>query len=146
MIARIAPPWAKDANGKALPTKYRIERNTLTQTVDTAGATFPIVADPRVENLGFLGLSKKVWFTRHETEVLWRQQASGAVVTFAGIAACALIVAPLDVVCGLAITTLAADFYTNLREAHAHNHCLTLKLGLPASIDWKDEDGSYCEH
>ena len=39
-----------------------------------------------------------------------------------------------------------ADFYTNLREAHARHHCLTLDIGLPKAIDWNDQDGKYCVH
>lgn len=40
-------PWAYDANGKELPTSFRIENDTLVQTVDLSGATaFPVIADP----------------------------------------------------------------------------------------------------
>ena len=46
VIAQINAPWAKDANGKMLPTSYTVSGTTLTQTIKTAGATFPVVADP----------------------------------------------------------------------------------------------------
>ncbi|MBV7697076.1 DUF4258 domain-containing protein [Streptomyces sp. TRM70350] len=40
-------PWAKDANGEAVPTDYRIEGGALVQTVRTGPNTaFPVVADP----------------------------------------------------------------------------------------------------
>ncbi len=42
----ILPPWAKDANGKTLPTKYNAQKTILTQEIDTSGAVFPVVADP----------------------------------------------------------------------------------------------------
>ncbi len=45
-VASIAAPWAKDANGVALPTKYPVEGSTLTQEIDMTGAAFPVVADP----------------------------------------------------------------------------------------------------
>ncbi len=35
-----------DAEGKHLPTSYTVSGNTLTQTVDTRGAVYPVVADP----------------------------------------------------------------------------------------------------
>jgi hypothetical protein len=46
-LAVIAPAWAKDANGKAVPTRYRTSGNTLIQDVDLSGdIAFPVVADP----------------------------------------------------------------------------------------------------
>lgn len=43
----IAPPWAKDVRGTALPTRYEIAGNTLTQIVEHTSATeYPVVADP----------------------------------------------------------------------------------------------------
>ncbi|MGO4592323.1 hypothetical protein AB4Z18_00745 [Leifsonia sp. 2TAF2] len=39
--------WAKDANGKAVPTHYEVHGNTLTQVVEFSQTTaFPVVADP----------------------------------------------------------------------------------------------------
>lgn len=43
----VAPPWATDAEGNAVPTHYEVTGSTVTQVVDfAADATFPIVADP----------------------------------------------------------------------------------------------------
>lgn len=40
-------PWAKDANGKDVPTHYEIEGNAVVQVVETSADTaFPVVADP----------------------------------------------------------------------------------------------------
>jgi hypothetical protein len=44
----IAAPWAKDATGRSLPTRYTLEGTTLVQDTDTTGAQFPVVADPRL--------------------------------------------------------------------------------------------------
>lgn len=41
-----SPPWAKDANGKSLPTKYEIRGTQLIQVIDHKGAAYPVVADP----------------------------------------------------------------------------------------------------
>ncbi|WP_162688772.1 hypothetical protein [Streptomyces sp. ICC4] len=47
VLGAFATPWAKDANGKSVPTSYQVEGNTLVQSVQTTGATaFPVVADP----------------------------------------------------------------------------------------------------
>ncbi|MGW7187054.1 hypothetical protein ACWGII_40830 [Streptomyces sp. NPDC054855] len=41
-------PWAKDANGKPVPTTYRLEGGTLIQTIQTDKSTaYPVVADPK---------------------------------------------------------------------------------------------------
>jgi hypothetical protein len=58
----IGAPWAVDAAGKQLATSYTFTGNTITQNVDTTGATFPVVADPTVTYL----LVKYVHFSRTE--------------------------------------------------------------------------------
>lgn len=46
-VAMISPPWALDANGNGIATRYEIEGTTLVQVVDHArGDRYPIVADP----------------------------------------------------------------------------------------------------
>jgi hypothetical protein len=45
-IEFIAPPWAKDANGRSLPAQYRIEGSTVVLRVNHQGAAYPVVADP----------------------------------------------------------------------------------------------------
>jgi len=44
----IMPPWALDAAGKAVPTRYVINGSTLTQVVDhdSEGVSYPVTADP----------------------------------------------------------------------------------------------------
>ncbi|MGW6055356.1 hypothetical protein [Streptomyces sp. NPDC055189] len=41
-------PWARDADGKPVPTSYRLEGDTLIQTIRTDKSTaYPVVADPK---------------------------------------------------------------------------------------------------
>ncbi|MFE3557291.1 hypothetical protein ACFXKW_20850 [Streptomyces sp. NPDC059193] len=48
VLGQIEAPWAKDANGKSLPTSYRLEGDTVVQDITTAPDTaFPVVADPK---------------------------------------------------------------------------------------------------
>jgi hypothetical protein len=43
----LAPPWAKDANGIALPTWYEVDGNIVTQHIDTSDVSaWPVQADP----------------------------------------------------------------------------------------------------
>jgi len=67
-IGAFLSPWAKDANGKALPTSYKIEGNTLVQTVTTSPSTaYPIVADPHY-TWGIV--TGTVYFDKAETAVI----------------------------------------------------------------------------
>lgn len=47
-LGGIAAPWAKDANSKAIPTRYVIDGTKLTQIIDhrADGIAYPVVADP----------------------------------------------------------------------------------------------------
>ena len=42
----IATPWAFDSDGAEVPTSFRLEGDTLVQTVDHHGANYPVTADP----------------------------------------------------------------------------------------------------
>ncbi|TFV29921.1 hypothetical protein E4K10_46320 [Streptomyces sp. T1317-0309] len=47
-VGIVEAPWAKDANGKPVPTHYEVSGNTLIQKIDTTADTaFPVVADPK---------------------------------------------------------------------------------------------------
>lgn len=48
LVALVDAPWAVDAQGRRLATRYRVKGTTIVQEVDTRGATFPVVADPTV--------------------------------------------------------------------------------------------------
>ena len=47
-VSKVKPAWARDANGRAVPTHYEVSGNTLIQVVDHKAGNFayPIVADP----------------------------------------------------------------------------------------------------
>lgn len=65
IIGGLETPWAKDANGAPVPTAYRVEGDTVTQTVEAdANAAYPIVADPKW-TWGII--SGTVYFNKKET-------------------------------------------------------------------------------
>ncbi len=41
-----APPWAVDANGTPISTRYEVRCDTLVQHISHEGATYPVIADP----------------------------------------------------------------------------------------------------
>ncbi|MBE1486056.1 hypothetical protein [Plantactinospora soyae] len=55
----IDAPWAKDATGRELPTRYTLDDNVLMQETDMTGAQYPVVADPRI-TFG-LGVYLNMW-------------------------------------------------------------------------------------
>jgi hypothetical protein len=48
VVGLIDAPWAVDARGRALATRYQVHGTTIVQDVDTRGASFPVVADPTI--------------------------------------------------------------------------------------------------
>lgn len=48
LLGTFEDPWAKDANGEAVPTAYRLEGNELIQNIHVnESTTYPVVADPK---------------------------------------------------------------------------------------------------
>jgi len=72
----VTPPWAKDADGHALPTHYEVAGSTLTQVVDHSAATsYPVVADP------WLGIQLFTGFTsaaRWKGDIVYQASVTGA--------------------------------------------------------------------
>lgn len=59
IVLTLSAPWAKDANGLEVPTRYEVAGNTVTQVVEHSSAfAYPIVADPYAGNGQFY---KKAW-------------------------------------------------------------------------------------
>ena len=81
----IEKPWAIDADGNHLPTSYSIEGKTITQRVDTTGATYPVVADPRVT----FGRGVYVNMTGAELNAL--ASSSGIILGGSGVVACSVV-------------------------------------------------------
>jgi hypothetical protein len=121
-------PWAYDANGKALPTSFRIDGDTLIQTVDLSGATaFPVIADPD-RGTAWWG----VWFryTKAETKKLAvaLQQGNAAMVKDVFTTACGLAPGWTAVACGLFIQ---AKWYLTMQpaiDANSRGQCFVLNI------------------
>jgi hypothetical protein len=45
-LGDVQPPWARDADGRAVPTWFELDGAVLTQVVNHAGFTYPVTADP----------------------------------------------------------------------------------------------------
>lgn len=61
----IGQAWATDATGTPVETSYTIDGSTLVQHVAHSGATYPVVADPRLQCNGvFCTMEYKRWETK----------------------------------------------------------------------------------
>lgn len=54
-VVSLTEPWAFDASGKPLPTRYEVDGAVLRQVVDGAGASLPITFDPTYSSLTCVG-------------------------------------------------------------------------------------------
>lgn len=137
LVNTILAPWAKDANGKNLPTSYSVVGNRITQHVDTKGATFPVVADPQYGcGVGWCS----VYFNRAETHDI----ATGGIAALGGAtAACGVGRAVAVAACGLASGALAWTAIT----ADNHGNCVGLSFwGVYPFIGWNpfEYNGVQC--
>ena len=67
VVGSISEPWARDAAGRELSTSFTVSGNTVTQHVDTTGAVYPVIADPKW-TWGIV--TGTVYFNKHETSVI----------------------------------------------------------------------------
>lgn len=123
-MAQIKKPWAKDAHGNPVATRYEVKGSTLTQVVKTTRNTaFPVVADPTTVKrwYGF-----DVRFNRSETNRL-----------AAGGGSCTFVVSKAPVVGGYLATICGAVAAWAL-SATAMNKCVAVKVVMTprAAAPW----------
>lgn len=123
-------PWAKDATGRPLPTKYLVKGDRLIQTIDVPGdATFPVVADPKLRKYWW-GISYD--FNKTETKKI---AAGGTICAGVFAAAAALVTGPAGPIiagaCGVAAGVASwADAQGEVRLGSC-----TLRAGVRGSLD-----------
>jgi hypothetical protein len=104
VLAVFAAPWAADANGKAVPTRYTIQGTTLVQHISPqAGAAYPLTVDPTVTWTDFQ-LSWDVVFPNRVT-VFYNKRGTSAVLSgqlwIAAAVVAALAATPCSFVCAV---------------------------------------------
>lgn len=125
-VGTIDAPWAKDANGEDVPTRYRLEGDTLVQTVDTNDSTaYPVVADPKFD-WGIV--TGTLYFNKSETR---KAVESGGFLT----AAAAMIPGP-----GAPSAVTVAGWSTMAAIAQRHGKCLKINTWLKPN----EYSGGYC--
>lgn len=135
IVGSVAAPWAIDSNGTALPTHYELVGERLIQHVNTEGAVFPVVADPRV------GYGWSIYIRWGRGEV--RKCASMAPVVFVGALAggmCSKYVPakPLAVICGAAVAAVSGALLNTFRLAVNENKCVEIRMDYSGGLDgWR---------
>lgn len=141
----IAAPWASDANGVALATSYSYANGVLTQSIDTTGAVFPVVADPWMTSGWYL----YVHFSRAETIALYRSWRDGGTPKEVGyLCALMLLIPAVGVImvglCSFYVYRVIADINQTITYCNAAFHRRLVIKMLPVGPFYYT--GSYCEY
>ncbi|RXS81884.1 hypothetical protein EST92_15355 [Streptomyces sp. TM32] len=123
VVGSIDAPWAKDANGKKVSTAYRLDGNSLIQTIETNETTaFPVVADPTV-SYGW-----NVYYRFSKAEV--KKYASKVKYAAGGAALCGFLGVPAAAVaCGVIAGGTLSHFQGVWSSAATYNKCVEVKIG-----------------
>ncbi|TFC01465.1 hypothetical protein E3O42_10115 [Cryobacterium adonitolivorans] len=124
VIAVIAAPWAKDANGADVATRYELSGTTLTQVVDhsVGGVAYPVVADPKATALWW-GIAIKL--TKAESKSLANQVNA----SYNAAAGTICIWVPNNLAkaaCVIAVTIRLATWQAPIRQAAAEGRCVQI--------------------
>ena len=136
VVQHVEAPWAYDANGSPVETRYIVAGNTLIQEVPHGqGVVYPVVADPKFTQTWW---NKTLYFNKTESAVVAAGAGSAAwIANYFGL--------PGKVISG-AFGGYASAFtvYT------AAGKCgkLVWYVGYPAPVPqpyWGNEAGGYCK-
>jgi hypothetical protein len=132
-VGRVNVPWAIDANGLAVNTRYEVNGSSFTQIIEPeANVAYPIVADP---TYGHTYLIPTAYLNKSETKSAG--DLTGLTVVCAAIG---LFAAPLGVLCAANTTTLSS----NARKIHGDKKCMKILLG-PGVVAGQPYTGGNCK-
>ena len=152
----IDAPWAVDARGRSIPTRFSLDGHTLTQTIDREGAAFPVVVDPLV-TLGLANAPQGVGFY---VNLLGSQMraiaAAAAFISSTGVAAlCAASSKIPSAVKWIIISGCAAfgaprlgdiiSFVTRAYRSGSYGFSTCYQTRVEANRPWVRTDHSNCE-
>ncbi len=143
MLASIPAPWARDANGRAIPTHFTIVDGALVQIVEHkgSGAAYPVLADPSIFSCD-AWTATCVKFTKAETVAISKYASPGVVGAFvyAG-AVCGKI--PVPVVaggCALYVSVYSYLLSRSFDGAAGSGKCVEMHFSrIGAPLWWKTE-------
>ena len=140
VVAQIERPWAIDAEGRHVPTRYELRGTTVRQVVDhrTSDVAYPVVADPKIFACdAYTSLCVK--FTKKETKsIATKFKKANASARALAAFICAKIPHPLIAI-GCAATVLAAlpSLRKTFLSASSKGQCVELHFRVPSGLLWK---------
>lgn len=137
VVAQVEAPWAVDAAGRQVPTRYELRGSTIRQVVDhrARGVAYPVVADPKVKFCD-LGTAVCVKLSKKETK---KVHDAMFVSLGAGVSTlCGLIPAKnpagvaVKAVCAAAVSAYFYKLRGVFKKAKKAGRCVELKFRIVA--------------
>ncbi|MGV9382292.1 hypothetical protein ACWDRB_41225 [Nonomuraea sp. NPDC003707] len=148
-LAEIDLPWAKDANGNPVPTSYRVEGMTLIQTVEHAGAAYPVVADPALKlQCEWWKAMCRVIFSKKLTSQIhssWLYAGAAGAVKVADAACDKSKNSKIKLACKVMFAAGIAQYIYKIREAANKKQCFALRMQWPGPIVWGEVRKKSCQ-
>ena len=146
-LGEIDLPWAKDANGNAVPTSYRVEGMTLIQTVNHAGAAYPVVADPALKlQCEWWKAMCRLIFSKKLTKSIYNAWfvagVAGAIEAMKY--ACDKLKGKAKLICKIAYTAGGASAVYKVREAANKGQCFAVRFQAPGIV-WYEVRKKSCQ-
>lgn len=148
VAATVQPPWAVDAAGSAVPTRYEIDGSDLIQVVDHEGSAYPVLADPDVvKNCGTISCT---WYwsvaaTHRLADALLGPDGGLAAGITSGVACYALAATgPGGLACGLIYTAGSYALARALNAADRGNRCFTVSTPPRLTFGSVSQTNSRC--
>ncbi|MFD1538583.1 hypothetical protein [Nonomuraea guangzhouensis] len=146
-LGEIDLPWAKDANGNAVPTSYRVEGMTLIQTVNHAGAAYPVVADPALKlQCEWWKAMCRLIFSKKLTKKIYNAWfvagVAGAIEAMKY--ACDKLKGKAKLICKIAYTAGGASAVYKVREAANKGQCFAVRFQAPGIV-WYEVRKKSCQ-
>jgi len=140
LAAQVAAPWAFDAKGRRVPTRFEVRGDRITQIVDhrSGDYAYPIVADPKVF-LCDLGISICVKFTKSETKsVAKKAEQAGTTSRMLALFICAKIPnAFIGITCAATVLVALPKLRKSFINAAKKGKCVELHFRSTTGLLWK---------
>lgn len=136
--AHISAPWAVDADGRQVPTRFELRSGSLTQVVDhrVGDFSYPIVADPKIFACDWY-TSVCVKFTKKETKKISKKLASDGLRAAAAYL-CTKIPHPMiAAVCVGTVVAAGTSLKSTFKKAAKKKQCVELHFAVPSGLLWK---------
>lgn len=142
IVGTISAPWAISADGVKVPTQYTLQGNRLIQTVDHAGAKYPVVADPRIS----FGRGIYLRYNRGETKYIAYSGWNSLDNTIDATLGCGLLLnSAATARCMIAVMTQQAQIKQKAEQAYEDGKCLLAVASYVGVVyKWKPYSGGNC--